>query len=176
MKIVNHIFNGLQILTIASIFLAVGCVSLEKRLAKEESNAEIFYRSNPAKLAELCHDEFPVSEIQYIPGDTIVKYHSIVHPGVVIPCPNPTPENPKPSVQCPDCIEKIKEVFRTDTVKVKDTQQIYLYQTELKKVNEENDSMESKINDLETGRNNWRWAFIVLAIAAGLFVVFKIIK
>lgn len=173
----------MRILIFIMVLALTSCASVQKKQEKKEAKAKSFYLLNPEKLAELCDSEFPIPDIQYIPGDTIVKVVTKEIPGVEIVCPEPTPENPTPKVICPVCLEKTKTVYKTDTVRIKDTREVFLVQEELKRVNIKNESQSDLINsqkdeirDLQNGRNNWRWMFIILAVAAGLFFGFKIFK
>jgi len=179
----KKIQNALWLIWVAvMIAFAVSC-SAEKQLAKKEKQAKEFYQVNPELLAEFCDEEFPIPEVQYIPGDTIVKTVVKEMPGKEIECPEPTPENPKPTVKCPDVKTKTKYIYKTDTVKIVDSRQVFLVQEELKRANEINETQNLTINqqkdqirELQNGRNNWRWMFIVLAVAVGLFLAFKIFK
>lgn len=167
------------ILTIACALLFTGCVT-EQKLKK---SATEYFQTHQVELAKLCDQEFPIPEIQYIPGDTIVRYQSIIHPGVYIPCPEPTEENPKPVVKCPESKSETKYIYRTDTVKIADSRQIFIYQNELKAVNQRNEALAMENNILKddnreakNARNNWMWAFIVLAVINCAFIAFKIFK
>lgn len=75
--------------------------------------------NNKGELAILCDDEFPSDTIKIIPGLPVIKTDTIFSKTQIeIPCPEPTPENPKPSVKCPP--EKIITITekQTDTAVV----------------------------------------------------------
>lgn len=166
-------------ITIAAMLMLIFSCNAEKQLAKKEKQAKEFYQTHPTELAELCIEEFPTPDVIYIPGDTIVEYKSIIHPGVYLPCPDPTPENPNPTVKCPDCKETVKYITKTDTIRFKDLKDVQLYngcRNEVKALGGEINELKDNINDLEKSRNNWMWIAICLGVAIIIFVLVKIFK
>src|SRR5690606_13855933 len=135
----KKIQNALWLIWVAVMIAFCLSCNAEKKLAKKEKQAKEFYQIHPELLAEFCDDEFPIPEVQYIPGDTIIKTVTKEIPGKEIECPKPTAENPKPTVKCPICQNLTTYVYKTDTVKIIDSRQVFLVQGELKKVNEINE-------------------------------------
>lgn len=168
-----------KLILILGIMFLVSCTT--------QKSATNYFKKNDVQLAELCNERFPVPETEreLIPGDTIVKEKIITLPGVDIPCPEPTAENPKPVVKCPPCQNKVTERTIRDTLKIKvrDTRELFIYQTELKKVNEKNSELqlqnETLKDDLRTAknqRNNFMWILVCFGVGLALFVIFKIFK
>lgn len=92
--------------------------------------------NNKGELAILCDDEFPFVP-KYIEGETIIVRDTIPGVPIEIPCPEPTAENPKPSVKCPPC-DKIKETHtRIDTVEVESGRKTKALETKLRKAEDE---------------------------------------
>lgn len=163
------------IFSIACALIVFGCAS-EQKLKKKATE---YFQTHPTELAELCIEEFPTPDVIYIPGDTIVEYKSIIHPGVYLPCPDPTPENPNPTVKCPDCKEIIKVITKTDTIRFKDLKDVQLYngcRNDVDVLNGQINDFKDDINDLEKSRNSWMWIAICLGVAVIIFVLVKIFK
>lgn len=171
------------LISIIILVFLFGCASEEKLRSK----AKAFYKMHPEELAEFCNDEYPVPEIdrEIIPGDTIVKEKVITVPGKEIECPEATPEKPIPTVKCPDCESKVIEKTIRDTVKVtvKDTREIFLYQTELKKVNEslenyrsENENIKQELRETKNTRNNMIWVLVLFGFGLLVFLGIKIFR
>lgn len=148
-----------------------------------EKKASKYFKVHDDKLAELCHERFPVADVEIIPGEEIIKEVIREIPGEVIPCPEPTAENPRPVVKCPACREIIREIIRTDTIKVKDTREVFIYQNELKASSEKNEALlaeNSKIKELlnlcDKRKSNLMWIIILISVGVAGFVSFKIFK
>lgn len=131
---------------------------------------------NKPVLAELCSDVFPVEISEIIKGDTVRIVDVEIIPGVDIVCPEPTPENPKPSVKCPDCERETITLTVHDTIKVRDTAKEFFLNSEVEK-------SRSKINELSEKNDHlksllWRFGLIgfVLLLALISIVYLKIIR
>lgn len=148
-----------------------------------EKKATKYFKVHDDKLAELCHERFPVSDVEFIPGEEIIKEVVRQIPGEVIPCPEPTTENPRPVVKCPACEEIIREIHRTDTIKVKDTREIFIYQNELKASNQKNEflqdenlKLKEQLHRSDKLKSNLMWIIILLCVSTAGYVGFKIFK
>lgn len=162
------------ILFVITASLLVSCATE----AKQRKKAKDFYLTHPTELAEFCMEEFPIPEIdrEVIPGDTIYKEKIIHVPGEEIECPEPTPENPKPKVKCPDCESKIIEKTIRDTLKVtvKDTREIKVLTENNVILKQENEKLKDKLNKTKSTRNNLIWIVIFFISGLAVFLGIKI--
>ena len=136
----------------------------------QKDKAYNYYQKNKGELAELCETEFPSKDIEYIEGETKVKTDTIYsETQIEIPCPEPTDENPRPSVKCPP--EKIieREIFRTDTIRVEHTQRIRALQSIIKKSEDDREELEKELSTLK----KWRTYLIAFVIALILFAILR---
>lgn len=162
-----------HLILVLGLFFIVGCVSQQKK-------AHQYFDSNRGELAEKCQDEFPNDTIKIIQGVEVIKYDTISIPGVEIECPEPTPDNPKPKVKCPDCdkITIIKE--RTDTVVVRDNQEITALKYKISKQQEnindlekENILIKDKLDVCNKKKKNYFWILLLVIVS---FIFLKGIK
>ena len=160
-----------SIVLMIGIFFIVGCVSQQKK-------AHQYFDSNRGELAEKCQDEFPNDTIKIIQGVEVIKYDTISIPGVEIECPEPTPDNPKPKVKCPDCdkITIIKE--RTDTVVVRDNQEITALKYKLTNANNELTEIKAEYAIIAKRNKKLSWVLIILLVGlvGGMYLVNRVKK
>lgn len=146
--------------------------------AKQRKKAKAFYLTHPTELAELCMEEFPIPEVdrEIIPGDTIYKERIKIVPGEEIECPDPTLENPKPKVKCPDCESKIIEKTIRDTLKVtvKDTREIKILTESNIILKQENEKLKENLSKTKNARNNLIWIVIFFIAGLGVFLGIKL--
>lgn len=174
------------------LLIVASCASNKED--KQRKQANLFFDTHKLELAKKCNLEFPQRVSEYIKGDEVIKYDTFYKSGVILECPPPTTERPKPTVVCPPTKETSKETVRTDTIKVPDTTKEYILQGELEaltlKYNKEKESNEinlSKLNDkLDKEKDygskqnkqsvRYQWMFYVLIISIGGFTAFKVLK
>jgi len=163
--------NCLLLMCLAMLFAS--CSSYNKKLARSSK----FFNENPAELAKLCTDKFPVKTV-FLPGkrDTIPG-QTIYLPGDSIPCPDGTKVRaPDRHVKCPPSIE-----CTPDTIKIEDTAKIFLLNHELKKardsLNVQKGRIEEKNEQLveeKKASGNKTWIIVSLALIIGAGVLMKI--
>lgn len=170
------------IILFAIIFFA-SCQSKALQEEKKRQEANEFFAINKPELAELCKKEFPNLITQYIKGEPIITIEKEYIEGETIECPEPTKETPKPSVKCPPCESKTKTIYKTDTIKITDTRDLYLKESEnqsLKKSNEslfsDNQRLISELNKENKQKIKFMWLFGSLLGLVLIYFAFKIYK
>lgn len=106
--------SKLTLIVILAIFLG-SCATYQKKLNKFQT----FALNNPAELAKLCTDKFPVKEtvkpgrVDTVPGKTVyVQGKTIFVKGEPVKCPDD-------SVKCPPSTKAQPDtVYREDTAKL----------------------------------------------------------
>lgn len=160
------------------IVLFIGILIITGCATRQEKSYN-YYQKNKGELAQLCNDEFPFKE-EYIPGipevirDTVYSLSEIE-----IPCPEPTPQNPKPSVKCPPQKTIVEKVFIRDTIKVESSRKTKALEFEIQnlknEINRKNKFLEKQkkqIGQYKTIRTiGW---ILLLLIGAG--IILKIFK
>lgn len=154
---------------------SLGC-NAEKVFQKKKEKAATFMLQNKPVLAELCSEEFPVKETEVIEGETIVVVEKEYIPGEIIPCPEPTSDNPKPSVQCPPCEKEYIKTYRVDTIKVRDYAKEYTLENKVRtltydneKVNKELNSTKDKLRETQATLYIILLFVLLVALAAYIF-------
>lgn len=163
---------GLTLLALCSVLL-ISCATQQKK----EDRSYRFFRENPAKLATLCADQYPVKD-SISPGKEIVTHDTVKVAGIVIPCPQPTinPGTGKTepgSVQCPPAKTITNTITKRDTIFQENTARIadLLYKLEIEK--DLHKKFELKADENQESTNKWR----LFAIAASVGLIgFTILK
>jgi len=163
-KIVKYIWKLVFILIlIVVVMMTLSCAS-------KKDKAHAYFSQNKGELAEFCELEFPSKEVEYIEGDTIVINDTIVsETQIEIPCPDPTPENPKPTVKCPEEKIIIRESVRVDTVRVENTQKIRALQSRNSRLEKQNEDLSDSVSALQ----KWRLWLLIIALALGVVLIIK---
>lgn len=150
---------------ICGLVLVSSCVNQQK-IAKR------YYQDNKGELAVLCDDEFPNEPIKIIQGETIIKTDTVKIPGQVIPCPEPTPDNPHPTITCPpNTIIKTVE-HRVDTLQVVDQQRIKALEFQYQKCLINEGIVKAENERLKKENKLYFWILVALG-GVGLFFVFR---
>ena len=150
---------------IFGILLISSCVNQQK-IAKQ------YYQDNKGELAVLCDDGFPNETIKIIPGETIIKTDTVKIPGQVIPCPEPTPDNPNPTVTCPpNTIIKTIE-HRVDTLQIVDQRHTKSLEFQLQQCVIDKAISEAENERLAKENKLYFWILVALG-GVGLFFVFR---
>lgn len=156
----------IAILLIASLF---SCATRKER-------AFNYYQKNKGELAQLCNDEFPFKE-EYIPGIPEVKTDTIYSSTVLeIPCPEPTPENPRPSVKCPPQKTIVQETVIRDTIKVESTRHLKALNFEIATLKEDLATCTDSLAKSEKQNSTLRSWLTILGIIIGIYFLSKISK
>lgn len=111
----------LLLLTALSLASCVGPGAVGKFLREEPLEAEPLvkhYLDENESVAAAYFARHYKPQVRLIPGHFVERTDTVRTPGVVLPCPPPTPENPRPSVQCPDQETITRERSKTDTLEV----------------------------------------------------------
>lgn len=148
--------------------------------ATRQEKSYNYYQKNKGELAQLCNDEFPFRE-EYIPGIPEVKTDTVYSKKVVeIPCPEPTPENPKPTVKCPPEKTIIKEIYIRDTIKVESSRKTKALEFEIQKLKKELQKKEEAIQKQNKQISKYKnfktigWTLSLLLLGIGLVIrIFK---
>lgn len=171
----------LIILSILIIFASCQNKALQEEKKRQEANE--FFAINKPELAELCKKEFPNLITQYIQGEPIITIEKEYIEGKTIECPEPTKETPKPSVKCPPCESKTKMIYKTDTIKITDTRDLYLKENEnqyLRNSNKslisDNQRLISELHDENKQKLRFMWLFFSLLGLVLIYFAFKIYK
>lgn len=154
------------------VFIAIFIVLILMTLscASKKDKAHAYFSQNKGELAEFCELEFPSKEVEYIEGDTIVINDTIVsETQIEIPCPDPTPENPKPTVKCPEEKIIVRESVRVDTVRVENTQKIRALQSRNSRLEKQNEDLSDSVSVLQ----KWRLWLLIIALALGVVLIIK---
>lgn len=162
-----------KILFMAILALMLGsCATYQKKLNKFQQ----FANQNPAELAKLCGNKFPV-KTEYLPGrvDTI-QGREIVVKGYPIPCPDGTKVTPPDrTVKCPP------STVQHDTLKVEDTAKLFLALDSNAKLNTKVNTLNGQIIEkdkaLEDSKSQSKqrlWGLIIMAGALGVGIFLKI--
>ena len=133
--------NKLTLMVILAMLLG-SCATYQKKLNKFQT----FALNNPAELAKLCTDKFPVKEVvkpgrvDTVPGKTVfIKGETIYLKGDSVKCPDHSVECPPSTNAQPDT------VYREDTAKLfvaldkeqKSRDSLNLVKGQLKQANEQ---------------------------------------
>lgn len=168
---------------VLSALLLIGCATQQKKEERRREQAKIYFQTHPNELAELCNDELPIPEFEFINGNVLIEYDTIYKDGVVLPCPEPTIYNPNPSVKCPECKSIIKTISKTDTVKIVDTRKQFILNSEnqlLKSLltiqTENGHKLALEVAEQKQTKNHYLWALILLGSLNLIYVVLKIYK
>lgn len=152
-----------RLITFVSIVLLMSCASQKKK-------ANQYFDSNRGELAEKCQKEFPNDTIKIIKGETKTITDTITIQGVIIPCPEPTTENPKPVVKCPDSKTITITKERTDTILITDMQKIKSLEHNLKEAINKYQEQEKKLNNCNSKKDTYLWIIIILGLAVILYI------
>lgn len=166
---------------IIALLIVTSCQNQATKTAKEKKIANDYFAKNRDELATKCKTEFPNLITEYVKGKETIKVDTIYRQGEIIECPEPTEQNPKPTIKCPDVKNVIKYVDRTDTLKVADTREIYLRDT---KINEQSELLKElgiKLSDTElkllkeeNTKKKFRNLSVILAILLSIGILAKI--
>lgn len=121
----------LLFITILLTLILWSCSS-QKQIDKRYNKSLNIVRGDTDKFRDACDVAFPRVPTQYIKGDEIIRTDTIEVTGVVIECPEPTKEIPKPTVQCPPTKIIDNSTHRTDTIKVADTLELSKLKSDIK--------------------------------------------
>lgn len=168
-------------LLLLALFLFTSCAT--QRENRQRKKANLFFMTHKPELAKLCSDEFPVLPVEIIPGETVTKIDTVRLPGETIDCPEPTPENPRPRVKCPDHQIIIRESLRVDTIKIESTAKIYYLNSKIEDLEKENKAthqdlskVKEQLSKVKNTRNTFLWIILLIAAVGGLFTAFKLFK
>lgn len=156
------------------ITLWIMAVLLVSSCATRQEKSFNYYQKNKGELAQLCDEEFPFKE-EYIPGIPIIIRDTIFSESEIeIPCPESTPENPKPTVKCPEII--IKESTKTtDTLKVESQRKIKSLEFEIKnlkaEIRKKDETIEKQLKKIEKYKNFKAIGWILLIIIGAGFLI-----
>lgn len=163
------------------LLILAGCQNQATKTAKEKKIANDYFAKNRDELALKCKTEFPNLITEYVKGNETIKVDTIYQQGEIIECPEPTEQNPKPVIKCPDTKSVIKYVDRIDTLKVADTREIYLRDT---KINEQSELLkelgiklsetELKLLKEQDTKKKFKNLSIILAILLSIGILAKI--
>lgn len=153
------------------VFLLSSCISQKKK----ENLAYGYFRENPARLAEICADQFPVKET-ITPGKTIRTSDTTYLPGKEIPCPEPTKDplsgKIKPgTVTCPPAQIIDNSTHTRDTLTVENTARIKELTLKLQEEHGRNIVAEEKIK----ADRKYKWAAGIMAMLLASFIIKKFI-
>lgn len=155
---------------LAFILLFTSC-SQSKKLQKAKETM----LSNPAELAKICADRFPVKDtVIYKPGsverDTLFEYQEIYIP---VECP---PSDKDTVIQWKVKREKeiVVEQYRdTSIIYRRDQAKEYSLHSEIDQLKKENSKLIAKVDTLKKYRD-WMWILIIaVIIGGGLWFWFK---
>lgn len=111
------------------LILNLGCNLQQKR----EDRAYRFFREHPAKLAELCANEYPPKD-SISPGKEILITDTLKVPGDSIPCP-PVPGQKPVFVKCPEQKTITNTRTKTDTIFRENTARVASLNAKLQEAN-----------------------------------------
>ena len=121
-----------RIILFITILLTLTLWSCASQTEKRYNKSLNIVRGDTDKFRDACDVAFPRVPTQYIKGDEIIRTDTIEVTGVVIECPEPTKEIPKPTVQCPPTKIIDNSTHRTDTIKVADTLELSKLKSDIK--------------------------------------------
>lgn len=155
------------------VFLLSSCISQKKK----ENLAYGYFRENPAKLAEICADQFPVKET-ITPGKTIHTSDTTYLPGKEIPCPEPTTDplsgKTKPgTVTCPPAQIIDNSTHTRDTLTVENTARVdelrlKLYAESVQRRLAEDDLKEAEEQVKADRKYKWAAGFLTILLACSI--------
>lgn len=167
--------NPTRIVNISIIACIILIILIAFSSCTTQKKATNWMLNNKGELAILCDDEFPFVP-KYIEGETIIVRDTIPGVPVEIPCPEPTPENPKPSVKCPPC-DQVKETHtRIDTVEVESGRKTKALETKLRKAEDGLIVTKAKLEAANKKNKNLKGSLIlsgVIALILAAIIIFR---
>ena len=156
----------------------IGAVLMPSCVTPKKAVDVLSRPKNEPVAAEFCATKYPVKET-YIQGDSIVKYDTLW--GIVTDTLISEPQVIvyTDTVRVPKLV--IKTITRIDTVKKEDPAKISVLNSQIEKLNEANQALNTKTHEL-TGerdtfkheRNKWRLRFFLLLFGVGLAYALKV--